>query len=452
MLFTVDWIIKYFPVYQGEAQTNLPIEHIMTDSREEKMNSLFIPIVGERFNGHDYLEDAFAQGAVAVLWDKKYQLPSFLPAEFPVIFVNDTTTALQKLARYYREEINPTVIGITGSNGKTTTKDFMASVMKTTYRTHHTQGNLNNHIGLPLTILNMPRDTEILVLEMGMSDFGEIDCLTKIAQPDYAIITNIGESHIEHLGSRQGIAKAKLEIRNGLNENGSLIIDGDEPLLKSLHSEEHIITCGYNLSNDIRISDVKMFKSETSFKLNQLGDYSIPLLGKHHAKNATFAITVGNKLKIEHSKINEGLQNIHLSGMRFELSKGKNDVSLINDAYNASPTSMKAAIEVVKQMDGFQEKVLILGDMLELGHESKKWHESVAQNITDPITFVLTYGKEAAIISEVVNEKQPNIKSLHCETKKQLIKKLNKHLHKDALLLFKASRGMAFEQFVNAIS
>src|SRR5690625_3399660 len=225
MLFTMKELALKFSNYHGELDFSLPIETVCTDSRVKMNNSLFIPIIGDNFDGHDFIQQAIHNGAIAAFWDKEIDLPSSIPTYFPIFYVSDTTIALQELASFYRDKVDPIVIGITGSNGKTTTKDIVASVMSTTYETHYTKGNLNNHIGLPLTILSMSRATEVLVLEMGMNDFGEIDLLSKIAKPDYAIITNIGESHIEFLGTREGITQAKLEVLNGMKNNGMLIID-----------------------------------------------------------------------------------------------------------------------------------------------------------------------------------------------------------------------------------
>src|SRR5690625_4622464 len=194
MLFTVKWLSAEFTENKGNAESEAEIFEVSTDSRKRMHRALFVPIIGENFDGHNYVLQAVEKGAAAILWDKKKQLPSGLPEDLPVFFTDDTITALQKIAKNYRMEIDPIVIGITGSNGKTTTKDMVRAVVETTYRTHYTLGNLNNHIGLPLTILSMKRDTEVLVLEMGMNQFGEIDKLSRLAKPDYSIITNIGES------------------------------------------------------------------------------------------------------------------------------------------------------------------------------------------------------------------------------------------------------------------
>ena len=451
MLFTTQWLNAIFSNNRGVASATIGIQEVTTDSRKKTTGSLFVPLIGDNFDGHDHVLQAINHGAVAIIWNQNKQLPDFLPIDFPIYLVEDTLEALQLLATQYRQEINPIVVGITGSNGKTTTKDLVAAIVKTTYKTHFTHGNFNNHIGLPLTILGMARETEVLILEMGMSDYKEIEQLSEIAIPDYAIITNIGESHIEFLGSREGITKAKLEIVCGMKENGLLIIDGDEALLESIDNHKNVVTCGFLSSNNVIIEQIEISHAKTTFSLLDASTYAIPLLGRHNAQNAAYAIILGQQLKISNEDIKKGLLSLELTGMRFELLKGTNDVSIVNDAYNASPTSMKAAIDVIKQMKGFKEKVLVLGDIFELGEQSEALHRSVADVIEPPITAVFTYGNIALNISAAVREKQVNIVCNHFGSKEALLNKLEQYCTTDTLILFKASRGMQFEKLVEAM-
>ncbi|WP_085992474.1 UDP-N-acetylmuramoyl-tripeptide--D-alanyl-D-alanine ligase [Oceanobacillus senegalensis] len=451
MLFTVKWISDIFTNGQGNLKEPINIKEVITDSRVNTSHSLFVPIVGDNFDGHQFLPQAIDNGAVCALWQKDRELPESIPSHFPIFFVEDTLIALQELASTYRDKINPTVIGITGSNGKTTTKDLVASMVSSIYQTHYTKGNFNNHIGLPLTILSMSPNTDVLVLEMGMSDFGEIDLLSQIAKPDYAIITNIGESHIEFLGSREGIAKAKLEILNGLKENGSVIIDGDEELLNELHNQRNTIRCGFGKENGLLIENVKMTSTETTFSLSDGATYSVPLIGKHHAKNAAFAIAVGMKLGIPTEKRKQALLTLKKTSMRFELIRGLNDVSIINDAYNASPTSMKAAIEVIKEMQGFTHRVLVLGDILELGDFAETLHRSIADVVDNSISVLFTYGKNAKFISETAEKKNHSVICRHFTDKQELLKALESYFNKNTIILFKASRGLKFETMIEQI-
>lgn len=455
MLFELEWLLERFLNVEEFNKIEHKIDIVTTDSRETQKNGLFIPLNGEQFDAHDFAEEAIENGAVALLWDSAKNIPNHLKERALFIKVEDTLVALQKIAGLYREKINPVVVGITGSNGKTTTKDIVTSVLKTSYKTHKTAGNYNNHIGLPLTILAMPKNTEILVLEMGMSHYDEISLLSKLAKPDYAIVTNIGESHIEHLGSRVGIAKAKLEILEGLDSTGVFIYDGDEILLKEYDSEinseiEHI-SCGFEESPVFKIDVTYISSTHTYFKLNKNESFHIPLHGKHHAKNATYAVALAKRLNISNEKVQLGFDALQITEMRFQWLNGKNGVTIIDDAYNASPTSMKAAIEVVKELSSFESKILVLGDIYELGSHSDELHRSVASVIDSPIDVLFTYGEAAHLISQEVLKAAKPIKLKHFETIEELIEELQHYLIKENLIFFKASRGMHFEKIIKHV-
>lgn len=451
MLFSIPFLTDLFPDTKGSMHDQFIINQVITDSRKSMSHGLFVPLIGDKFDGHAYINEAIEQGAVATIWKKDIPLPKFLPTDFPVFFVADTLVALQQLAHAYRLEINPTVIGVTGSNGKTTTKDLIATVLSHCYRTHYTNGNLNNHIGLPLTILSMPNDTEILVLEMGMSHFGEIECLSKIAKPDISIITNIGESHIEYLGTRAGIAKAKAEILTGLKPDGLLLIDGDEPLLLPYSKQVRTMKIGFDLTNDIVIDQFETHLLDSSFRLMDNDTYKIPLLGKHQAKNAAFAIIAATNLGMKKEEIKQTLVEVDRTSMRFEVLKGRNGVTIINDAYNASPTSMKAAINVVKDITGYQQKIVVLGDMFELGSKSKDFHRSIAEVISPSVAYVCTIGEDAKEISEAVADRFPMIYTNHFKNKEDAILFLQGYLSPSTLILFKASRGMKLEEIIEPL-
>lgn len=451
MSFTLEFIYEVFPDYKGKQPSNTEISEIMTDSRKEISNALFIPIVGENFDAHQFINQAKENGAIAALWDANHPIPEELKEYMTFFHVPDTTEALQDLAHAYVKKVQPTVIGITGSNGKTTTKDLLLAVLQQKYVTHATKGNFNNEIGLPLTILDMNMETEVLILEMGMSDFGEIDRLSRIAEPDYAIITNIGESHIEQLKSRSGIAKAKLEIVNGMKKDSLLVLDGDEPLLTSFHYTEPMITCGFSDSNEVIVSGIKRLENSTRFKWNGTEEYTVPLLGEHHALNASFVITIAKRLEITQEMIQTGLDSLEHTSMRFEKLLGKNGVTIINDAYNASPTSMKAAIDLLKQFDEYGERIVVLGDILELGSLSTSFHEQVAHTIEPPIDVVYTYGSISKLIPPMVKDKYPSIEVQHFSNKEELTASLLKKTNASTIILFKASRGMALENVIELL-
>lgn len=449
-MFNTKWLMEIFPEHKVELESEeIEIESVSTDSRNLLTNSLFIPLEGENFDGHDYVKQAIKHGAIAIIWNKEKPSDK-IPKGVSLFLVDNTLEALQTLAQAYRNHINPKVIGITGSNGKTTTKDLLNAALNKQYLTKATEGNYNNHIGLPLTILSMSVDTEVLILEMGMSDFGEIALLSKIAKPDIAIITNIGESHIEHLGSRTGISQAKLEITEHMNDESVLIVDGDEPLLEKNDFKGNLIKCGYTKGNEYIISNVSLSEKGTTFKINDK-PYQIPLLGNHNAQNASFVIAATEALNVSHQIVQDGLSQVRVTDMRFELIKGKNEVSLINDAYNASPSSMKASIEVVDNLKGYNKKILVLGDILELGGNLEKYYIEIARKIIDTdIKYVYTYGNTSSVMSDYLNS-HSDINAKHFIEKKLLVSKLESKAIRNNLIFFKASRGIKLEEIVEEI-
>lgn len=445
----------------------LNITGVTTDSRQAAAGQLFVPIVGEHFDGHAYLEQAIANGAVAALWQKGREVPASLEG-VPLLIVGDTLVALQRLATAYRSELVTRVVGITGSNGKTTTKDMAAAILGTTYKVHKTEGNLNNHIGLPLTVLRLEEDTEVAVLEMGMSGFGEIELLTKIAQPDAAIITNIGDAHMLQLGSRAGIAKAKLEIALGLSEDGLLLYNGDEPLLDA-ELERSILpagivrrTFGLSKQNEWSASDISIESEATTFTAiyngtaSGLGTVRIPVPGQHNVSNALAAIAIGRFFGVPAAKIVEGLSHLKLTGMRIQPVRAFNGTMLLNDAYNANPTAVRAAIDLVEQLDGYSRKWIVLGDMLELGPEEQTLHFEVGAYITpSKADAVLTFGPLAKHIAEGVKSQFPNAGAndviKHFEDKNELTLWLREQMQPKDIVLIKGSRGMQMEQIVQAL-
>ncbi|MCL1630946.1 UDP-N-acetylmuramoyl-tripeptide--D-alanyl-D-alanine ligase [Sporolactobacillus sp. CPB3-1] len=423
---------------------------VMTDSRNMVENGLFVPLKGERFNGHQFLEQAIQNGAVAAVWMEREPLPENVPEGFPVFFVRDTLVALQSMAKSYLNQVNPKIIAVTGSNGKTTTKDMIHSILSQTFKVYKTQGNLNNHIGVPLTILSMPEDTQILVLEMGMNHFGELTFLSQLAKPKIAVITNIGESHIEYLGSREGIAKAKLEIVKGLRKKGTLIIDGDEPLLANIHSHAfQIVRCGYGMQNEWQITEANESVDGASFSLNGKQErFSVPVLGKHNVKNAVYSFAVARLLGADMEMIRHGLERLRLTKMRFEKVAGMRGSVLINDCYNANPTSMKASVETLKALPGFERRVAVLGDMYELGENEMALHESVADVLTKPLTHVVTIGSKGAWIAEGLRKRHSESElEVHTyATKEEAVTYLDSLLDEKTIMLFKASRLLALEE------
>lgn len=435
-----------------DSMREVMVAGVTNDTRKITDANLFVPLQGERSNGHDHVQQAFEQGASASFWERNQPNP---PVGAPLIFVEDSLKALQQLAKAYLNELGAKVIGITGSNGKTTTKDMTASILGTKYRVHKTSGNYNNHIGLPLTVLSAPEDTEMLILEMGMSSRGEISLLSKIGQPDAAIITNIGESHLLDLGSREGIADAKMEIVEGLKPDGVLIYNGDEPLLLDRITDTAFrkISFGRSLTNDYFPADIKPGQDAMNFTIEKEGThtFALPVLGTHNVLNSLAAIAVGREMGISYEEIAKGLQELKLTNMRMEVSFGANGEKIINDAYNASPTSVKAAIELVKGMTDAAKRILVLGDMLELGPEEAEYHYKMGELITDEIDYVLAYGNLSLNLAEGAKNNIGDNRVFHFEDKQALIQKLKELTEPNALILVKASRGMRLEEVVKAL-
>ncbi|GAE26622.1 UDP-N-acetylmuramoylalanyl-D-glutamyl-2,6-diaminopimelate-D-alanyl-D-alanine ligase [Halalkalibacter wakoensis JCM 9140] len=438
----------------GLEGASINVAGVSTDTRTIQNGNLYIPLVGENFNGHDFVGAAIENGAVGALWQKNQPNP---PSNIPLIYVEDTLLALQELAKNYLGSTSAKVVGITGSNGKTTTKDMVTSVLATTYKVQKTEGNYNNHIGLPLTILRLEEDTEIAVLEMGMSGRGEIELLSTIAKPDAAIITNIGESHLQDLGSREGISEAKFEITTGLLEDGSLVIHGDEPLLteKGGNAPFRVVTFGSSTENDYYPVQIEQKSDGTYFKINGKEDteFFIPVLGKHNINNALSAVAIAQLFDVSIPNIKKGLEQIKLTGMRTELIEGKDGVAIINDAYNASPTSMRAAIILLQDLKDYSRKMVVLGDMLELGENEETFHYEVGKGIDKTkIDYVFTFGALAKQIAEGAKVNFPEDQVFAFEDKQDLITKVKETVRGGDIVLVKGSRGMKLEEVVTALT
>lgn len=433
---------------------DIVIAGVTIDSRKIEPGNLFVPFKGEKVDGHKYVEEAIKNGAGAALWQKDVPNP---PQGLPLLIVDDCLAALQELARKYRKELSVKVVGITGSNGKTTTKDMTSSLLSLKYKVQKTEGNYNNHLGLPLTVLGLNEDTEIAVLEMGMSGRGEIEFLTKLACPDAVVITNIGESHLLDLGSREGIAEAKLEILQGLRKGGLAVLHGDEPLLmERIHQfkgDVQVQTFGRSDTNDLFPTEITQLEQGNSFKINASNKtFELPVLGTHNILNALAAMLIARYFSVSFEEITEGLKTTKLTNMRMELVEGKRGEKIINDAYNASPTSMMAAIELVSNLQGYERKILVLGDMLELGPQEEQYHLQIGEGLNaDKIEFLFTYGQLGSHIAAGARNVLGDERVFDFLDKEELIQSLKKYLNGQTLVLVKASRGMKLEEVVKAL-
>jgi UDP-N-acetylmuramoyl-tripeptide--D-alanyl-D-alanine ligase len=433
---------------------DVTIHGVTIDSRKIQPGNLFIPFKGEHSDGHKYVEAALKSGAAAALWQKDVPNP---PANLPILIVEDTLEAIQELARSYRNELHVKVVGITGSNGKTTVKDMTANLLSLQYRVKKTEGNYNNHLGMPLTILALDEDTEIAVLEMGMSGKGEIEFLTKLARPNVAIITNIGEAHLQDLGSREAIAEAKLEIVQGLQDDGLLIYMGDETILKdglaSANRNINTQTFGRNHQNDLYPVEIETKQNGSRFKVNKVDfEFHLPVLGAHNVLNALSAMLTAHYFNIPYEKMNDGFVHLKLTQMRMELVEGVKGERIINDAYNASPTSMRAAIDLISNLPDYERKIVVLGDMLELGEKEKEFHYEMGKSL-DPqkINYVFTFGPLAAQIAQGAMTVFPSDRVFSFLDKQSLMDQLVKRTDKETLILVKASRGMKLEEVVTEL-
>ena len=438
---------------------DVKITGVSINTKTIQPGDLFIPFKGEKVNGHQYVSQAFEKGAAAALWQKDEPNP---PQNVPLLFVEDSEKALQQMARAYRQEHRATFIGITGSNGKTSTKDLVAGVLSPYFRVQKTAGNFNNNLGLPLTILSLHEDTEFAVLEMGMSGYGEIEFLSTLAQPHYVAITNIGEAHMQDLGSREGIAKAKFEIVSGLQEEGTLFYVGDEPLLRPLieqfnrenHlSPTHAVSFGTNHTNDVSAQSILATENGSEFDVHGLIEdhFTIPVLGKHQVKNALVAILIAQKVGLTNHQIKESLKQVSLTDMRMQVIAAANGSLFINDAYNAAPTSMEAAITFARETTIRPEKWLVLGDMLELGADEQVFHEELAKQIA-PKDFagICLFGPRMKWLYNKLQNQWDDNHLVWTECDYEIIKKtLNTHTSSNAIILVKGSRGMALENVIN---
>lgn len=445
-----DWL-----QVEGQSIDGVMVEGVSIDSRTIAKGDLFIPFRGEQVNGHQFVQMAIEKGAVASLWLKDEPNP---PSNVPLLFVDDAELALQQMARAYRLELGCKVIGITGSNGKTSTKDLIASVLSPYFKVKKTEGNFNNELGLPLTILALERDTEIAVLEMGMSGFGEISFLSKLAKPDFAVITNIGEAHMQDLGSRKGITQAKFEIIDGLDSQGELLFDGDEPLLYPFVKKQKNIRAyafGYGKENDIALQHVQTTDRGSEFTVTGLveGSFTIPVYGAHQVKNTLAAIAIAHQLKLSNEQIHKALASAELTAMRMQPVVGANEALFINDAYNAAPTSMKAALAFINETTLRQDKWVVLGDMLELGDDEKVYHEALSEDLcTMDLTGVLLYGPRMKWLYDKLESRLKDVHLLWSENNYEPIEKvLAQKTDASSVILLKGSRGMALENILDRL-
>ncbi len=430
------------------------VSSVSIDSRNIKKNSLFIAIKGEKFDGHNFIKTAIKNGTSAVMINKKY-LNKVDYVNIPVITVPDTTKALGDVAKVWRSKLRAKVIGLTGSAGKTTTKEMIATLLSTKYKVNKTVANNNNHIGVPLTILSTVAKHQVLVAECGTNHFGEIAYTANILQPDYALITNIGDSHLEYLKNRKGVLKEKSALFEVTSKRkGKLFINTDDELINEYSKKlRNKIKFGFNTLADVSGSILKYdsigkanieIKTKTK-KLN----LTVPLSGDSNANNFLAASSVGLEFGLKVKDFIKASRRIKSADKRLAIKVFKK-FTLINDTYNANPDSMRAAISILSMYKNRRRKIAVLGDMFELGNQSKKLHESLAVFIkSQKVIEVYSIGKMMKGFSKAL--KGFSGISKHFESREDLKKHLKKIDLYNSAVLVKGSRGMKMEEFVSVI-
>lgn len=443
MKFTFDEIIKAADAQVLYKTNTSGVFSISTDSRNISSNDIYLPLKGEKFDGHNFINDALKKGARGYFTsDKNLTSPD---AKF-ILYVENTLEAYLKIASYYKTKINPITIAVTGSSGKTTTKEMMASVAAEKYKTHKSILNHNNEIGLCQTMLSMGEDTEVLIVEMGMRGFGEIELLSKYAKPDIAIIANTGTAHIGRLGSVKNIAKAKCEITKYLHPEGLLIAHDTELIRETNTFEGQTIYAGLNSPE---LTDIKLGANSSEFVFKNQ-KYKLNVEGKHNIQNALFVILAGLKLGIDSKSIAAGLEKYRPIEKRWEISE-ISGYKIINDSYNSNPESLKAAVSTFLSTQK-SPRALVLGDMGELGKDEKKYHKEIGgflEKNFDDFKLITVGNLSKYIIKGLSDEKKFDAKNF--ESNYDAAKYILENIPAGTTMLFKASRSMKFEEIIKEL-
>lgn len=439
---------------QLSADGNIIIRSVSTDTRSLEPGSLFVAIRGERFDGHDYIREALDKGAALVIAEKGASIPGDVPA----VRVENSVEALGKLAGYHRSRFRIPVIAVTGSVGKTSTKEMIAATLSAGLKVHKTKGNFNNEIGLPLSVLELDDSHQAAVFEMGMRGFGEIDYLARIVKPDIAVITNIGISHIERLGSRQNILKAKLEVIRGMTDDGVVILNGDDELLSGLRGllSQKTIFYGMDETCDVRASDLLSRGEEgiSFFAQRQAWEHRffVPVPGIHNVQNALAAISVALTLNLDGETIEKGL--LSYSGDRMRMNIAEMDgIKVINDAYNAAPASVSSALKVLTEIGANRRKWAVLGDMLELGDWAEDAHREIGMQVAESgIDYLVAIGDLARwYVEGALDHGMPLENTRLFQNAQDAQSYLSQRIARGDVMLFKGSRRMNLDVLATSL-
>lgn len=439
----------------SKCNEEMSVSDIVIDSRKASKGNAFVAIVGENLNGHDFINLAINQGCRTIIKNKDNNV-DIDNKEINVIEVKDTEIALGNIAKFYKNKFKIPFIAVTGSVGKTTIRDMVYSTISTKYNSLKNVGNLNNQFGVPLTLFNLNKEHECAVIEMGMSGFNEIEYLVNIVDPQIGIISNIGYSHVEHLGSRDGIFKAKMEIAINFDRSSLLIVNGDDDCLKTLKNKDlayKLRTFGFEKDNDIYCESFEMDKDSINFIAIVDGkkeEFFIPTVGKHNIYNAMAAILVGINLNMTIEEIKNGLENFQCTKNRLDIIKN-NNLTIIDSVYNASIDSMTAALNILGRYEN--RRIAILGDMFEMGEFAEFGHRKVGKAALNNVDILIAIGKDSEFIVKELKENSMNPDNLyHFETKEEAIKNLNDIIKENDIILVKASRGMHLEKIVEYLN
>ena len=427
---------------------NVSLRNAEFDSRLVESGDLFVPLKGAR-DGHDFIATAFDQGAAATLSERPV-------AEGAYVLVDDVLTAFQRLAQYYLEKMQVDVLAVTGSNGKTTTKDMLAQLLATTYKTYKTQGNYNNEIGLPYTVLHMPENTEKLVLEMGQDHLGDIHLLSELAKPKTGIVTLVGEAHLEFFGSRAEIAQGKMQIADGLRKDGLLIVPADKIVNEFLPADCKLVRFGPD--SDIFLTRLEERKDSLSFECNFLEQrIDLPVTGKYNATNAMIAAYAALQEGVSEADIAQAFSELELTRNRTEWKKAGNGADILSDVYNANPTAMRLILETFSTIPANSggRKLAVLADMKELGADSKSMHGSMITSLNPEIvTDLFLYGQDMEALYDYAKEIYPPgkvqyfIKNDEKDQFEQLTKAVRESLTPTDQILLKGSNSMNLAKLV----
>ncbi|WP_202078492.1 UDP-N-acetylmuramoyl-tripeptide--D-alanyl-D-alanine ligase [Caldalkalibacillus salinus] len=448
-MFTINEILSITDGELVQGDDTQMIGSVHFDTRKLCSDGLFIALTSGVRDGHTFLKDAADQGAAAALISTTDVIKPQEVKSLGLIRVADTEKAFQQLAAAYRATLDIPVVAITGSNGKTTTKDMMAHVLSHKKKVFKTKGNYNNHLGVPLSLLDISKQDEAAVLELGMNHAGEIDFLAHLAQPHIGVLTNIGDAHIEFFGTKDKIAEAKGELLPHISLKGFALLNLDDSYVCSQAERYQGDKVYYSIEKkaDIYATNIAYHEHGTSFHLH-IGEKAIaafiPTFGHYNVANVLPAAYVAYKLGYTLKDITEALLTLTISDMRFQTIKGKNGSILINDAYNASPTSMKASVETFANIYPDRQKVVVLGDIFELGENAEQLHADVGHAIKDNDVKVITVGDLSKHISDVCQ-------GTHVHSKEEALNSLQSYLSPEYALLFKGSRGMKLEAIVDQV-